>query len=617
MHERLLTQLAALAPSEADRPELTTLLGAISRCYRQADADRTMLARMNDALIADTSSQEQQAASGQLLQQLIPLLDTTLDRTDDGLLLVDGNGQPLMGNRAFLTMFDFADRDDLISEGTNWPRRLARRTLNGFRAGGPIDRNSESTLLEMKDGRRIRCQVLAGDSADNDAGRIWCFTDMTSGGCRDCSAGTASQHDRLTGLPDRHQFRGYLNRLLAGSDRFTLLMLGLDGFRAVNDSLGPDVGDSVLRQAAGRLADNLPRQGFLARHVADEFVIVVRDTADRAEAGLLADNLRRALEAPFLADGHEVPLSCSIGLTVHPGNAEGADSLIRQAALAMRHAKDQGRNSHQFFSGALATRTCHRGNIQSQLSQALSDNEFRMLYQPKIDLATGLVTGVEALIRWHRPDGTVISPADFIPTAEASGLIIPISDWVLDCVCRQLERWAPIVPPEFSVAVNISAVHFRRGDVLRSLERAMSRYGTPPGQLELEITEGMIVEDLATATRLLGQIRERGLKTAVDDFGTGYSSLNYLKSLPLDVLKIDKSFIDDLAYSARGMKLVRTIIQLAHDLDMTVVAEGIESESIAQFLAGHGCDTAQGYFFSRPLDPDRLAALLQRGFTPL
>jgi len=619
MHERLRTQLAALAPDETDRPELRALLAAISRCYRQADADRITLSRLSDLLAADNPFLGQQSSPGYLLQQLISLLETTLNLSTDGLLLVDDSDRPLLGNQTFMEMFRFADREDLVSEGADWSRRLARMALRDPWSDIP-EAACKSGLFEMKDGRLIRCRELSGGSTDSDVGRIWCFRDVTGREYRNSPPAENCDCDQLTGLPNRHFFRRYLGSVVGNRHEprtgFTLLMLGLDGFRAINDFLGPDLGDRVLQQVAQRLSAALPDSALLARYVGDEFVVIAHDIVDRTQARRLADNLQRTLDEPLQAQGHEIKLSCSVGIAIHSGGSDGADSLPRNAAIAMRNAKSHGKNHQQFFSEELALMPEPGQDLKTQLSQALSNNEFHLLYQPKIDLASGLVTGVEALIRWQRPDGTVVSPADFIPTAEENGLIIPISDWVLDQVCRQLEIWGAIIPPEFSVAVNISAVHFRRGDVLQSLERAMSRYGTPPGQLELEITEGMIVEDLTKATHLLGKIRDRGLRTAVDDFGTGYSSLNYLKSLPLDILKIDKSFIDDLAYSARGMNLVRTIIQLAHDLDMQVVAEGIESESIAQFLASHGCDTAQGYFFSRPLRPDRLTALLQRGFTP-
>lgn len=620
MHNRLRGQLQSLAPGAERKPELAQLLKAISQCYRQADADRSRLSRLADLFPAEAGSDNSPLTPERLLKNLVSLVETSLSLSPDGMLLVDERQCPLLSNPAFLDMFEVPDRDSLFRSGTGWKDRIRGLLID---AGSTLltsaslpSTESRGELLKLKDGRLIQCHCYPDACGEEPTGCIWTFADITPSQKQNPAVRRWVYHDDLTGLANRNQLRALLELLVAADDRepmgFAVLLLDLDGFKYVNDSLGLEQGDEVLQQVAQRLAGQTPDNATLTRYGADEFIIVLHDTDNRAEVNQIAEDLRQALEQPFRVDDHEVHLSSSIGISMHPEDGNQADILIRNADMAMHHAKARGRNNHQFFSEELAELTAHRLHIRNHLRQALTNDEFHLLYQPKIDLSNHRIIGVEALIRWQRPDGEIINPAHFIPAAEENGLIIPISDWVLDRVCRQLEEWESIIDPEFSVAVNISAVHFQRGNVLRSLEQAMRKYATPVSQVQLEITEGVVMQDLARATRLLREIRDRGMRTAIDDFGTGYSSLNYLKALPVDILKVDKSFIDDLAYSARGMNLVRTIIQLAHDLDMEVVAEGIESESIARFLASHGCDIAQGYFFSKPLSPEETTALLQR-----
>lgn len=613
MHKRLRHQVQSLAPSHLDHPELQRLLEAISLCYQQADADRDFLERLSRFFAPHAQQSKTQISPEGMLQRLFSLLETTLNASGEALLLVDRELRPLLGNRSFLEMFDFREKDALTDAGASWFKHLQKMSVKNETVGNGLD----AGILYMKDGRVIHYGVHPAHTREGVSGATWIFRDATNDQYAERAALQCVFQDELTGLSDRHHLRSHLERILSEDARkpapFALLMLDLDGFKYVNDSLGLEQGDAVLVQMGRRLQDLLPEDAILARYGADEFIALIYDAVDRNQVNLIAENLRACVEHPVWVDGTELHLTASIGVAVYPDDGADADILIRNADMALHHAKARGRNNHQFFAEELAVLTAHRLHIRNHLKQALADNEFHLLYQPKVDLASDRIIGVEALIRWQRPDGEIISPAHFIPAAEENGLIIPISEWVLDTVCRQLAQWEQIIDPEFSVAVNISAVHIQRGNLLQSLERVMTQHGTPRGQLELEITEGVFMQDLAKTTELLRAVRERGLRTAVDDFGTGYSSLNYLKALPVDILKIDKSFIDDLAYSARGMNLVRTIIQLAHDLDMQVVAEGIESESIARFLASHGCDVAQGYFFSKPVSPERLTQLLQSG----
>jgi two-component system CheB/CheR fusion protein len=409
-------------------------------------------------------------------------------------------------------------------------------------------------------------------------------------------------HDDLTGLPNRTLFNDRLRLALARSARskesVAVLFLDLDNFKVVNDTLGHDAGDKLLKQAAGRLLECVRTEDTVARLGGDEFVILL-EASERHEAAMTAQRLIKSICMGYLLDGHECFVSVSIGISMFPEDAVDPNGLMRNADAAMYRAKDQGKNSFQFFTPELAEQANQRMGIETGLRHAIDQSELVLEYQPQVNLATNAVEGMEALVRWCRA-GEIISPAVFIPIAEESHLIVAIDEWVLSQVCKQILAWDAAGLPAIRVSVNISARHFRKSDMVTDLIRIITEEGVAPSRLCIEITEGVLM-DIERAQRMLAELVDFGLSISLDDFGTGFSSLSYLKRFPIHELKIDKSFVDGIASNADDRAIASTIIALASNLGMKVVAEGVEEVDQNAELTALGCGNGQGYLYARPM----------------
>ncbi|TCO80923.1 PAS domain S-box-containing protein/diguanylate cyclase (GGDEF)-like protein [Plasticicumulans lactativorans] len=422
--------------------------------------------------------------------------------------------------------------------------------------------------------------------------------------------------DALTGLPNRVLLHQRLARATARARRagwkVAVLFLDLDRFKTVNDSLGHDAGDQLLTEVAGRLRRSVREEDTVARLGGDEFVIVVERLQRDMDVALIADKVLRVVGAPLTIAGHELRVSTSIGISLFPEPSADADALIRNADTAMYHAKQAGRDNFQFFSEDMNARVLARLTIENGLRHALERGEFAIYYQPQVALADARLTGLEALLRWHAADGTVVPPDRFVPIAEESGLIVPIGEWALREACRQARRWRDAGLATVPVALNLSAVQFHRAEIATVLHDALWESGLEPRHIALEVTESTLMDaDVAAAT--LEQLHELGVALAIDDFGTGYSNLGYLKRFPIDRLKIDRSFVRDIVTDPNDAAIVCAVIRLAHTLGLRVVAEGVETVEQLDFLRRQGCDEAQGYLFSPPLPEAAVTALLQDG----
>jgi diguanylate cyclase (GGDEF)-like protein len=384
------------------------------------------------------------------------------------------------------------------------------------------------------------------------------------------------------------------------------MFLDLDHFKAVNDSLGHAGGDELLKGVARRIQGCVRESDTVARLGGDEFAIVLEDLSD-------AQGILRALSEPFVLDGHEILITASIGIAVRPPSA--GEELLKDADTAMHRAKERGRNSYEFFTQEMNVQALERLTLQNMLRRGLEREEFWLCYQPQVDLATGGVVGVEALLRWHRPDLGVVSPATFVPVLEESGLIVPVGEWVLRTACRQTRTWQESGAGRLRVAVNLSARQFGREDLVGTVARVLEETGLDPRCLEMEITESLLMEDIEGSSRTLDELKRvvGGVRVSIDDFGTGYSSLSYLKSFPIDLLKIDRSFVRDLATDPDDAAITTAIIGLAHNLRLEVIAEGVETEEQLVFLRNKRCDGVQGYYFGRPMPAEDLALLLEEG----
>ena len=425
-----------------------------------------------------------------------------------------------------------------------------------------------------------------------------------------------AQFDVLTGLPNRALLADRFSQMIVQARRrgavLGVLFIDLDEFKVVNDTLGHAGGDALLREAAARLQASVRPGDTVARISGDEFAVVLTDLARPEDAAVVAQKVIDRLAAPALIQGQEVFFTASIGIAGFPGDGDDAEALLRAADAAMYRAKQSGRNAYQFFTAEINQRSRARAQLGSELRRALERDEFFLVYQPKLSLAERRISGAEALLRWRHPERGVVSPIEFIPVLEETGLIVPVGEWVLRRACKDLEAWQAAGRTPVAVAVNLSARQFRLADLDARLNAIVAASGVAPALIELEITESHLVQDPDHAVRVMRSLCDAGMRIAIDDFGTGYSSLSYLTRFPVGSLKIDRSFVRDVIDDASDAAIVRTIIEMAHTLGFRVVAEGIETEAQAQYLRRHGCDEGQGFLFAKPMPAGELAALLAR-----
>jgi diguanylate cyclase (GGDEF)-like protein/PAS domain S-box-containing protein len=413
--------------------------------------------------------------------------------------------------------------------------------------------------------------------------------------------------DVLTGLPNRTLLHDRLEQMFAAAHRdgghFALLFMDLDRFKYVNDSMGHTVGDKLLQAVAKRIQECVREGDTVARLGGDEFVVLLRE-ADGAGATKVAEKLIKSIGEPFLIDGVQIATHASIGISLYPEDAQDSDTLVKNADVAMYRAKEDGRNNFQFFEPEMNFRANRIFGMERDLHNALAKGEFELHYQAQADLTSGVVCGAEALIRWNHPERGRVSPAEFIPVAEETGQIVALGEWVLRTACAQLAQWRRSGVPVFPVAVNLSIRQLLQPSLVELVRAVLAENHLQPGDLELEITEGIMMGDAKAAMEFLTTMHEMGIQLSIDDFGTGYSSLNYLKNLPVNKLKVDQSFVRDIEVDSSDAAIVRSIISLGHRLDLRVIAEGVETLAELDFLRMRGCDEIQGYYFSRPLPAD-------------
>jgi len=423
-------------------------------------------------------------------------------------------------------------------------------------------------------------------------------------------------HDDLTALPNRLMLTGRLDQSLDHHRRaemtLAILYMNLDRFKVINDSLGHDAGDVLLCLVADRLRAQLREGDCLARVGGDEFVALIENYDNSMAVSDCAQRLIEQLSAPYRLGNKDCHVTVSIGISTFPADGGDSQSLLKAADVAMYRAKETGRNNYQYYLPSMNIHTLERLELESDLRRALERGEFFLHYQPRVEVASGLITGVEALLRWKHPLRGLVPPLDFIPLAEETGLIVPIGEWVLATACARNKAWQGRGLPKLSVAVNLSARQFADATLLAKLTRIIRDSGLDPSLLELEITESVVMSNAECAVSVLEKLKSLGVQIAIDDFGTGYSSLAYLKRFPIDILKVDRSFIRDIPADSGDMKITRAIIAMAHGLRLKVVAEGVETPEQLKFLGSQSCDAVQGYFLYRPLQEEELADVLKR-----
>ena len=423
-------------------------------------------------------------------------------------------------------------------------------------------------------------------------------------------------YDTLTDLANRHLFGSRLEQAIAHAQRTetfaAMLYLDLDQFKRVNDTLGHQAGDELLREVARRLTHCVRAEDTVARYGGDEFAILLYDIATPGDAGAVAEKILGRLRAPITISGHHLVVTTSIGITIIPSDSVHSNILAKNADLAMYRAKERGRNNYQYFAEEMNTKAQSRLRTENELRQALESNQFELFYQPKVRLADQRITGVEALIRWHHPERGLQTPDKFISVAEETGVIVGMGAWVIQQACIAARDLTAQTGAPIQVAVNISTRQFRDPNLVNTVRRCIREAAIDPAQLEVEITETMLMDDAEAAAFTVERLHELGIKIAIDDFGTGYSSLNYLKRFPIDTVKIDRSFVMDIPGNPDDMAITAAVISMAHRLSLVVVAEGVETTEQLKFLSDHDCEYGQGYYFSKPLP----FAEIQRFFDP-
>jgi diguanylate cyclase (GGDEF)-like protein len=430
-------------------------------------------------------------------------------------------------------------------------------------------------------------------------------------------------YDSLTGLLNRNSFKEHLVQALAQAQRHdryvATLFLDLDRFKRINDTFGYKVGDLLLQGVAERIGESVRKSDKPARHVdsvsrlgGDEFTILLAEISHVQDLAKVAKRILETVSRPFIIAGHEIFMTGSIGITVYPMDGEDPDTLLKNADAAMYSAKEQGRNNYQFYSETMNASSFKRLSLENALRKALDRQEFLLHYQPLVDINSGKIVGMEALLRWNHPELGTVSPGDFIPLAEETSLIVPIGEWVLNTACIYNKTLQEMGLPPRSMAVNISSLQFRSQTLVETITRALKVSGLDACWLEIELTESAIMKNMEKSSGILRELKQMGVRVAIDDFGTGYSSLAYLKRFPLDIIKIDRSFIRDIPGDWDNEAIATAIIAMAHSLNLEVIAEGVETEEQLSFLRDHGCGAAQGYLFSPALPGEEMKEYLKK-----
>jgi diguanylate cyclase (GGDEF)-like protein/PAS domain S-box-containing protein len=480
--------------------------------------------------------------------------------------------------------------------------------------------NSTTSILVRRDGVELGIENKVTPTHDQDGvvtGSVFAFHDVSAARARSLEMSRLAQHDSLTGLPNRVLFNDRLTQAMSLAMRqnkqLAVMFVDLDQFKKINDSLGHGVGDKLLQSVAGRLVNCVRRTDTVSRLGGDEFVILLSQVEREEDAAISARKILRALATSHTIENKDLDISVSIGVSTYPSDGPDAENLMNKADTAMYEAKKRGRNNYQFFRREMQLRLADRQLLEGDLRYALGQNEFLLHYQPKFNLQTGQITGVEALIRWVHPQRGMVPPAQFVPIAEECGLILPIGRWVLLEACRQARAWSDSGLGVVPVAVNVSAVEFGDKDFISGVRAVLIATGVEPANLELELTESVLMQDAESTVRTLGELKAMGVTLAIDDFGTGYSSFTYLRRFPVDALKLDKSFVQEITENPGNATIVSAMVNIGKSLNLRVIAEGVETRRQLNFLQSHGCDEGQGYYFSHPVVAGQAGTLLVAG----
>ncbi|GGC13244.1 diguanylate cyclase [Novosphingobium endophyticum] len=576
---------------------------------RKLAANQLAEAQQSEALAAEIlrGASERERLTAELKRQ-VEISKAALDNMAQGLSMYDADDRLVVINRRHAELYDLLDEP--LEPGTPFAEVSKRMTSLGV-----VRRTVVSSLdtkvdearrvvrheLHMPDGRIIefhRCSLPGG-------GWVATHDDVTEARAANQQIAYLAAHDTLTGLPNRATFFSQLDVYAKRGQHFAVHTIDLDRFKEVNDTLGHPLGDEILKGAAARLRELTGKQDVVTRLGGDEFAVMQIDIASSTPAEL-AGRIVERLSEPFEFEGHTIVIGASVGISVAPTDGADAEELLKLSDLALYSAKNESRGTYRFFERGMDSRLCARRQLEEDLRVAIREGQFEVHYQPLLDASTGTIRCCEALVRWRHPSRGLVAPADFIATAEDSGLIIPIGEWVLRQACQDAATW----PADVRVAVNVSPAQFKRGDLIAMTVSALSAAGLEPTRLELEITEAVLLHDETWVLSALKQLTALGVRIVMDDFGTGYSSLNYLRRFPFNKIKIDRSFVADLVDTPDAFSIIQATILLSQKLGMEVTAEGVETPEQMQILTDEGCTQIQGYHVSRPVPAAGIAGLL-------
>ena len=561
---------------------------------------------------------EREALTAELEREAV-ISGAALENMAQGLSMYDEQQRLVTFNRKYAELYKVPDH--LLVAGTPLPEIIAHQVSTGLfpdtaehylkiiRHMGKAGRQFE---VELRDGRIMEICMRPTPSR----GCVATHEDVTEARRAADRIAYLAEHDTLTGLPNRAAFNDRLAeaaQAVRGDRGFAVLTIDLDRFKEVNDTLGHPCGDQILKETAVRLRSLVDRGDVVTRLGGDEFAVIQRDIRDPDAAAVLATGIIEALDRPFEFDGHTVVIGASIGIALAPRDGVSGEELLKKSDVALYRAKEETRGTYRFFESGMDARMQERRDIEGDLRIAIQEGQFEVHYQPLLDLSTGAITCFEALVRWRHPTRGMLLPAEFIPIAEESSLIIPIGEWVLRQACRDAAGW----PDGIKVAVNLSPAQLKRGDLITVTVSALTMAGLDADRLELEITESVLLHDEAWVRSLLERLSALGVRIAMDDFGTGYSSLSYLRSFPFSKIKIDRSFVADLVGTTDALAIVQATIQLSQKLGMETTAEGVETAEQLDVLVAEGCTHAQGFHVSRPIPESQIEALLaEHGMAP-
>ena len=588
-----------------DETDLILTVTEALRCY-----DQNQQLKAQNELLLETN---------QKLAESLTLLVATLEATADGILVINNRGQVIRCNQKLLNLWGIAesvsstkDYDQIIDLAL---QQVAKPYTCNLERQETASNYHNYSLLELKNGKILECYYQTQQIQDLSISTVWSFRDVTAKQQAEQTIKHQAFHDALTGLANRSLFDRKLALELSKSEqsqsKLAVLFLDLDHFKNINDTLGHAVGDLLLQAVVKRLLYGVREGDMIARWGGDEFTLLLLHIESLQEVTAIAQRILQALQSPFDLEGYHLHVTSSIGIAIYPDHGTDSDTLLKNADAALYKAKDRGRNNYQHYNQTLNSQGEKILKLENKLRYALKNQEFTLYYQPIVDVTTGTITKMEALLRWRHPKLGLISPNIFIPLAEENGLIVPIGEWVLEQACLQNKYWQQIRVTPLKIAVNLSPRQFQESDLIDKIINILQTTGLPTSCLELEITETLTIDNCQIAKNVLTKFKEMGISLAMDDFGTGYSSLSYLKQFPFSTLKIDRSFINNLLGDPEDQAIIKAMISLGQGLGISIVAEGVETKEVQDFLQSLGCRYMQGYYFSRPVAVESATQLLQ------